>query len=59
MILQHHSTPPTVETILEFIVHQWEAITHIVGYEWQPPSSNIRKIHVILIYEGDHVQGNG
>ncbi len=49
--------PPTVETILEFIVHQWEAITHIVGYEWQPPCSNIHKIHVILICEGDHVQG--
>jgi hypothetical protein len=57
MILQHHSTSPTVETILEFIVHRLEAITHIVGYEWQPTCSNIHKIHVILIYEGDHVQG--
>ncbi len=49
--------PPTVETILQLIVHQWEATTHIVGYEWQPPCSNTGKINVILIYEGDHVQG--
>jgi hypothetical protein len=49
--------PLTVETILESIVHRWEAITHIVGYEWQPPCSNICKINVILIYEGEHVQG--